>query len=365
MLDGWHGVNDLLLCQFAEEDVRMTEHLLPTTVVGSYPQPDWLVDRAMLKDTVPRVRLRQLWRVAEPYLAQAQDDATLLAIHDMERAGIDIITDGEMRRESYSNRFATALEGIDNDNPAKITNRAGRSVEVPRVVGKIRRRGPVEVADMAFLRRNTSRKAKITLPGPFTMAQQAKNEFYADADEMVMDLAAAVNEEVHDLVAAGADVIQLDEPWLRNDPDAAKRIAIKAINRALAGLSVPTVVHLCFGYAAVVQGQKPTGYSFLPQLADSTAQQISIEAAQPKLDLGVLSDLGRKTVMLGVIDLADQAVETPEQVAGRIRNALKFVAPERLVPAPDCGMKYLARDTAFGKLAALSAGAAIVRKELT
>jgi 5-methyltetrahydropteroyltriglutamate--homocysteine methyltransferase len=343
----------------------MTDHLLPTTVVGSYPQPDWLVDRAMLKDTVPRVRLRQLWRVAEPYLAQAQDDATLLAIRDMERAGIDIITDGEMRRESYSNRFATALEGIDNDNPATITNRAGRSVEVPRVVGKIQRRKPVEVADMAFLRRNTARKAKITLPGPFTMAQQAKNEFYADADEMVMDLAAAVNAEVHDLVAAGADVIQLDEPWLRNDPDAAKRIAIKAIDRALAGLSVPTVVHLCFGYAAVVHGQKPTGYSFLPQLADSAAQQISIEAAQPKLDLGVLSELAGKTIMLGVIDLADQAIETPEQVAQRIRRALKYVAPERLVPAPDCGMKYLARETAFGKLTALSAGAAMVRRELS
>jgi 5-methyltetrahydropteroyltriglutamate--homocysteine methyltransferase len=343
----------------------MTDHLLPTTVVGSYPQPDWLVDRAMLKDTVPRVRLRQLWRVAEPYLAQAQDDATLLAIRDMERAGIDIITDGEMRRESYSNRFATALEGIDNDNPATITNRAGRSVEVPRVVGKIQRRKPVEVADMAFLRRNTARKAKITLPGPFTMAQQAKNEFYADADEMVMDLAAAVNAEVHDLVAAGADVIQLDEPWLRNDPDAAKRIAIKAIDRALAGLSVPTVVHLCFGYAAVVHGQKPTGYSFLPQLADSAAQQISIEAAQPKLDLGVLSELAGKTIMLGVIDLADQAIETPEEVAQRIRRALKYVAPERLVPAPDCGMKYLARETAFGKLTALSAGAAMVRRELS
>ena len=343
----------------------MTDHLLPTTVVGSYPQPDWLVDRAMLKDTVPRVRLRQLWRVAEPYLAQAQDDATLLAIRDMERAGIDIITDGEMRRESYSNRFATALEGIDNDNPATITNRAGRSVEVPRVVGKVRRKGPVEVGDMEFLRRNTTRKAKITLPGPFTMAQQAKNEFYADADDMVMDLAAAVNAEVHDLVAAGADVIQLDEPWLRNDPDAAKRIAIKAIDRALAGLSVPTVVHLCFGYAAVVHGQKPTGYSFLPQLADSAAQQISIEAAQPKLDLGVLSELAGKTIMLGVIDLADQAIETPEQVAQRIRRALKYVAPERLVPAPDCGMKYLARETAFGKLTALSAGAAMVRRELS
>jgi 5-methyltetrahydropteroyltriglutamate--homocysteine methyltransferase len=342
----------------------MTQELLPTTVVGSYPQPDWLVDRALLQSTVPRVRLHELWRVPEPYLAQAQDDATLLAIRDMERAGIDIITDGEMRRESYSNRFATALDGIDNETPATITNRAGRSVKVPRVVGKLGRRGPVEVADMAFLRRNTERKAKITLPGPFTMAQQAKNEFYADDDEMVMDFAAAVNAEVHDLQAAGADVIQLDDPWLRNDPGAAQRIAVKAIDRALAGLSVPTVVHLCFGYAAVVNTQKPSGYSFLPQLADCAADQISIEAAQPKLDLGILSDLAGKTIMLGVIDLGDPAVETPELVAQRIRDALRYVPAERLVPAPDCGMKYLTRDVAFGKLRALSAGAAMVRREL-
>jgi 5-methyltetrahydropteroyltriglutamate--homocysteine methyltransferase len=342
----------------------MTPHLLPTTVVGSYPQPEWLVDRAMLQTTVPRVRLRELWRVPEPYLAQAQDDATLLAIRDMERAGIDIISDGEMRRESYSNHFATALDGIDNERPGTITNRLGRTVKVPRVVGKLKRRHAVEVADMVFLRRNTERMTKITLPGPFTMAQQAKNEFYPDDDEMVMDLAAAVNEEVHDLQAAGADVIQLDEPWLRNDPDAAKRIAVKAINRAIAGLSVPTVVHLCFGYAAVVHTQKPTGYSFLPQLADTTAAQISIEAAQPKLDLGILSDLAGKTIVLGVIDLGDQTVESPEQVAQRIRRALPHVPAERLIPAPDCGMKYLAREIAFGKLAALSAGAAIVRREL-
>src|SRR3954470_2695551 len=245
----------------------MAERLLPTTVVGSYPQPDWLVDRALLRTMVPRVRVRGLWRVPEPYLAQAQDDATLLAIRDMERADIDIITDGEMRRESYSNRFATALDGIDNDNPATITNRAGRSVSVPRVVGKVRRKGPVEVGDMEFLRRNTERKAKITLPGPFTMAQQAHNEFYKDLDEMVMDFAAAVNEEAHELQAAGADVIQIDDPWLRNDPDAAKRIAVRALDRALAGLKVPTVVHLCFGYGAVVPKEKPVGYSFLPQLA--------------------------------------------------------------------------------------------------
>ena len=340
------------------------QDVLPTTVVGSYPQPDWLIDRALLKTMVPRVRVRELWRVAEPYLRQAQDDATVLAIRDMERAGIDIVSDGEMRRESYSNRFATALDGIDNDNPATIVNRAGRSVSVPRVIGKVARKAPVEVDDMKFLRANTQRQAKITLPGPFTMAQQAKNEFYKDADEMVMDFAAAVNAEVRDLEAAGADVIQLDDPWLRNDPDAAKRIAVRALNRALEGLKVTTAVHLCFGYAAVVPGQKPAGYSFLPQLADCAADQISIEAAQPKLDLGVLRDLAGKTVMLGVIDLADPAVESPDVVAGRIRAALKFVDAERLVPAPDCGMKYLSRAIAFGKLKSLAEGAAVVRAEL-
>src|SRR3954465_11644823 len=271
----------------------MTEQLLPTTVVGSYPQPDWLVDKNVLKSqTVPRVRLTQMWRVTEPYLEQAQDDATVIAIRDMERAGIDIITDGEMRRESYSNRFATALDGIDIDNPAVVKNRAGVGTMMPRVVGKIRRRGPVELRDMEFLRRSTDRKAKITLPGPFTMTQQAKNERYKDQEELAMDFAAAVNEEARDLQKAGADVIQLDEPWLRNDPEGAKRFAVKAINRALEGITVPTVVHLCFGYAAVVPGlEKPTGYSFLAQLADTTAEQISIESAQPKVDLGVLREL--------------------------------------------------------------------------
>src|SRR5688572_11444475 len=318
----------------------LPSRLLPTTVVGSYPQPDWLVNRPMLSKVVPRTRMREIWRIPGEFLEQAQDDATVLAIRDMERAGIDIITDGEMRRESYSNRFATALEGVDNENPATITNRAGRSVTVPRVVGRIRRRGPVEVEDMKFLRRHTTRMAKITLPGPFTMAQQAHNEFYKDKDEMVMDFAAAVNEEVRDLEAAGADVIQLDDPWLRNDPDAAKRIAVPALNRALEGLKATTVVHLCFGYAAVVAGQKPSGYSFLPQLADCAADQISIEAAQPKLDLGMLRDLSGKTVMLGVIDLGDRTVETADTVAERIRAALEHVPVKRLVPAPDCGMKY-------------------------
>ena len=344
----------------------MVNHLLPTTVVGSYPQPDWLVNREMLSKVVPRVRMHELWRIPEPFLEQAQEDATLLAIRDMERAGIDIITDGEIRRESYSNRFATALDGIDVDNPGQVVARGGRVTEVPRIVGKIKRARPVELRDMEFLRRNTERAAKMTLPGPFTMSQQAKNEFYKDHEDVVMDFAAAVNEEAHDLVAAGANVIQLDEPWVRNDPDAARRYAVKGINRALEGITVPTVVHLCFGYAAVVPGEtKPSGYSFLAELAECNAEQISIEAAQPKLDLGVLQELSNKRVMLGVLDLGDRAIETPEIVAERIRAGLKYVSPQNLVPAPDCGMKYLPRDVAFGKLQALAQGAAIVRREIS
>jgi 5-methyltetrahydropteroyltriglutamate--homocysteine methyltransferase len=342
----------------------MVEKLLPTTVVGSYPQPDWLVNREMLSKTVPRVRM-DIWRVPPQLLEQAQDDATLLAIRAMEDAGIDIITDGEMRRESYSNRFATSLEGIDTARPGHVTARSGHATPVPRVVGKIRRVGPVEVRDMQFLRANTTRTAKITLPGPFTMSQQASNEFYKDEEEMVMDYAIAVNAEARDLEKAGADLIQLDEPWLRNDPEAAKRVAVKAINRALDGITVPTIVHLCFGYAALVPGEtKPVGYSFLPQLADSVAHQISIEAAQPKLDLGVLKELLPKKVLLGVIDLNDPRAESPGAVANRIRAGLKHLPPDKLIAAPDCGMKYLPRALAFAKLRALSEGAAMVRNEL-
>jgi 5-methyltetrahydropteroyltriglutamate--homocysteine methyltransferase len=306
-----------------------------------------------------------IWRVPEPWLEQAQDDATILAIRDMERAGIDIITDGEIRRESYSNRFATALEGIDTSKPGQVRARSGHGTPVPRVVGKIRRTRPVEVRDVQFLRANTERTAKITLPGPFTMSQQAVNEFYRDEEEMVMDYAAAVNAEARDLEKAGADIIQLDEPWLRNDPDAAKRVAVKAINRALEGLQVPTIVHLCFGYAALVPGEtKPVGYSFLPQLADSIAHAISIEAAQPKLDLGVLKDLSGKKIMLGVLDLGDPNIESVDTVADRIRNGLKHVPADKLVPAPDCGMKYMPRHVAFGKLKTMADAAAKVRNEL-
>ncbi|MBO0710214.1 MAG: 5-methyltetrahydropteroyltriglutamate--homocysteine methyltransferase [Acetobacteraceae bacterium] len=337
--------------------------LLPTTVVGSYPQPDWLLDRSRLSGKVPRIREADLWRVPEPWLEQAQDDATLLAIRDMERAGVDIITDGEMRRESYSNRIATALDGIDLDNPGVVPSRTSGTVVVPRVVGRIRRRGPVEVRDVAFLRANTDRTIKITLPGPFTMAQQAKNDFYADDAEMAMDYAQAANEEARDLKAAGADVIQLDEPWLQARPDAARRYGVAAINRALQGIPGPTVVHLCFGYADMVH-DKPSGYSFLPELADSVAEQISIEAAQPGLDPGVLRDLAGKSVLYGVLDLGAETVETTELVASRIRAALRFIAPERLIAAPDCGMKYLPRTRAFAKLQALVAGAGIVRREL-
>ena len=343
----------------------MPTHLLPTTVVGSYPQPEWLVDRALLSKSVPRTRMHEMWRLPEEHLEEAQDDATIVAIRDMERAGIDIVTDGEIRRESSSNRFATALEGVDSDNPAIIVSRSGHETPVPRVVGKVRRTGPVERRDMEFLRKNTDRAAKITLPGPFTMSQQARNEYYKDDEELAMAFAEAVNAEALDLQKAGADVIQLDEPWVRNNPDLARRYAVKAINRALQGITVPTVVHLCFGYAAVVPGStKPAGYSFLSELADTTAEQISIEAAQPKLDLGVLKDLSAKKIMLGVLDLGDPAIESVDTVADRIRNGLKYVAAERLVPAPDCGMKYMPRQVAFGKLKAMTEAAARVRSEL-
>ena len=317
---------------------------------------------------------RRAWRACasicgacrEPWLEQAQDDATLLAIRDMERAGIDIITDGEMRRESYSNRFATSLEGIECGKPGQVVSKAGLATAVPRVVGRIRRTRPVEVRDMEFLRRNTERHGEDHAAGSVhDEPAGGQRALCATPDEMVMDYAAAVNAEARDLEKAGADVIQLDEPWLRQDPTAAKRIAVKAINRALEGITVTTVVHLCFGYAAVVAGQKPVGYSFLTELAACAADQISIEAAQPKLDLGVLKDLAPKKIMLGVIDLADPAPETPAMVADRIRAALKHVAPERLVPAPDCGMKYLPRELAFAKLKALADGAALVRAELS
>jgi 5-methyltetrahydropteroyltriglutamate--homocysteine methyltransferase len=338
---------------------------LTTSVIGSYPQPAWLIDRdALGSHSVPRVRMASAWRVPEPFLQEAQDDATRLAIRDMERAGIDTITDGEMRRESYSNRFATALDGIDAEHPATIHTRAGATRQVPRVVGPVRWRGPVEVGDVAFLRAHTDRAIKITLPGPFTMAQQASNEAYDDVDELVMDLAAAVNQEARALQEAGADVIQLDEPWLRNDPEGARRIAVRAIDAALAGLQATTAVHLCFGYAALVAAKDRNRYEFLGELADCAADQISVEAAQPKLDLGQLADLAGKTVLVGVLDLADPQPETAEVVAQRIHAALAHVPAERVIPAPDCGMKYLPRPLAFAKLRALSEGTALVNAQL-
>ena len=343
----------------------MTETLLPTTVVGSYPQPEWLIDRDKLTHLPPvRIRAQELWRVPEPWLEAAQDDATRLAIGDMERAGIDIISDGEIRRESYSNRFATALSGVDLDNPATVQGRSSGTVVVPRIVGPIRRLRAVEVRDVEFLRANTERTIKITLPGPFTMSRQAKNEYYKDEEELVMDYAAAVNEEVRDLKAAGADVIQLDEPWLQARAEEARRLALPAIHRALEGISGPTALHLCFGYAYVA-GDKPNGYAFLSELTATRVGQISIEAAQPNLDLATLDGLGDKTVIFGVISMGDPEPETPDTVAVRIRAALAHLPPERLIPAPDCGMKYIPRQTAFAKLKALAEGAAIVRRELT
>ena len=338
--------------------------LLPTTVVGSYPQPDWLVNREVLTGRLPpRTQAREIWRVAEPMLEGAQDDATKLAIRDMERAGIDIVTDGEARRESYSNRFALALDGIDLDNPAEIIGRTGKPTLVPRVTGPIRRRGPVEVRDAAFLAANTDRATKITLPGPYTMSRQAKDEYYGDPEALAMAYAEAVNAEAHDLKRAGVDIVQLDEPWMEQFPEDGRRFGIKAINRALEGVEGTTIVHVCFGYAHVVP-DKPNAYAILPDLAECTAHQISIEAAQPKLDLAVLRDLPGKTILLGVLDLGSSEIETAEIVAGRIRRGLEHVPAERIVAAPDCGMKYLPRERAFGKLRALVEGAAIVRGEL-
>ena len=340
-------------------------HQLPTTVVGSYPQPEWLVDRKMLGSRLPpRTRALEIWRVNADLLEQAQDDATVVAIHDMERAGIDIITDGEIRRESYSNRFATALEGMDLDNPGIALDRTGHQNPVPRVIGPIRRARPVEKRDVEFLRANTGHTIKATLPGPFTMSQQAQDDHYRDEEALAMALAAAVNEEVKDLFAAGADVVQLDEPYLQARAEKAARFAIKAINRALEGVPGTTALHTCFGYAHIVHN-RPKGYPFLEQLADTKADQISLESAQQNVDLGVLKSLSRKTLIVGVIDLADgSAVEHEDVVVNRIKNALRFVDAERLIVAPDCGMKYLPRDKAFGKLRVLAAAAARVRAEI-
>jgi 5-methyltetrahydropteroyltriglutamate--homocysteine methyltransferase len=338
--------------------------MLVTTVVGSYPQPSWLIDRERLGERLPpRVRARELWRVAEPYLEEAQDDATRLAVGDMERAGIDVISDGEMRRESYSNRFATALDGVDLDNPGVALDRTGHENPVPRVVGPIRRTRPVEVRDVEFLRSITDRGIKITVPGPFTMTQQAQNDHYPDERTLALAYAAAVNEELLDLKAAGADVVQIDEPYLQARPERAREYAVEAIDRALSGVQGDTVLHTCFGYAHVVK-ERLTGYPFLLELNDCAATHISLEAAQPDLDPEVLRDLPAKTIVLGVLDLGSSDVETPELVARRVRRALAVVPPERVVVAPDCGMKYLPRERAFRKLEAMVAGARLVREDL-
>jgi 5-methyltetrahydropteroyltriglutamate--homocysteine methyltransferase len=338
--------------------------LFPTTLVGSYPQPDWLIDRKKLAGRFPpRVRARELWRIPEPYLAEAQDDATRLAIRAQEEAGLDIVSDGEIRRESYSNRFATALEGIDIDNPGMALDRSGHPNPVPRIVGKIQRKHAVEVDDLKFLRNHTERKIKITVPGPFTMSQQAQNDFYPSAEAAAMDYAVAVNEEIRDLFAAGADVVQIDEPYMQARPENARAYGLKALNRALDGVKGMTAVHICFGYAAVIHS-RPSGYSFLGELAGCSCEQVSIETAQSKLDCSVLKTLPGKKIILGVIDLNDMTVETPEQVAARIRRALPYVKAEDVIVAPDCGMKYLPRDVADGKLRAMVDGAKLMRREL-
>ena len=337
--------------------------LFPTTLVGSYPQPEWLIDRKKLAGRFPpRVRARELWRIPEPWLAEAQDDATVAAIKAQEDAGLDIITDGEIRRESYSNRFATALDGVDIDNPGTALDRSGHPNPVPRIVGRIRRRHPVEVEDLKFLKRHTGRRTKITVPGPFTMSQQAQNDYYGTAEEAAMDYAAAVNEEIRDLFAAGADIVQIDEPYMQARPEKAREYGLKALVRALDGVQGTTAVHICFGYAAVIH-ERPSGYSFLPELAGCGCHQVSVETAQSGLDCSVLAKLAGKRIMVGAIDLSTMAVETPETVAARIRRALPYVRPENVIIAPDCGMKYLTREAAFGKMRAMAGAAKILREE--
>jgi 5-methyltetrahydropteroyltriglutamate--homocysteine methyltransferase len=337
--------------------------LFPTTLVGSYPQPEWLIDRKQLAGRFPpRVRVKELWRIPEPYLAEAQDDATLTAIRAQEEAGLDILSDGEIRRESYSNRFATALAGIDLDNPGTALDRSGHPNPVPRIVGPIRRRHAVEVDDLRFLRAHTAKPVKMTVPGPFTMSQQAQNVYYPSEEAAAMDYAVAVNAEIRDLFAAGADIVQIDEPYMQARPEQARAYGLKALNRALEGVDGTTAVHICFGYAAIIH-QRPSGYSFLPELADCACAQVSVETAQSGLDCAVLAKLAGKRIMVGCIDLSDPVVETPAVVVARIKRALAYVKPEDVILAPDCGMKYLPRATAFGKMRAMVEAASLLRAE--
>ena len=337
--------------------------LFPTSLVGSYPQPDWLIDRERLRDRFPpRVRARELWRVDPAYLQQAQRDATLLAIRAQEQAGLDIVTDGEICRESYSNRFATALDGVDIDNPGTALDRSGHPNPVPRITGPIQRRHPVEVADVTFLRASTRKPVKITVPGPFTMAQQAQNDYYEDEQEMVLDYAAAVNAEIKGLFAAGADIVQIDEPYMQARPEKARKYGLRGIEAALDGVNGTTAIHICFGYAAIIH-MRPQSYSFLSELARSPVQQVSIETAQSNLDCAVLEELPGKTIILGTLDLSDMTIEKPETVAARIRRALPYVPSEQIVVAPDCGLKYLPRDIAYQKMCTMVEGTRIVRRE--
>jgi len=339
--------------------------LFPTTIVGSYPQPNWLIDREKLSARFPpRVRALELWRIPEAYLKEAMEDATLVAIRAQERAGLDIITDGEIRRESYSNRIATALEGVDIDNPGVALDRSGHPNPVPRIVGKIRRTRPIELEDLLFLKNNTDRKVKITVPGPFTMLQQAQNDFYESEQEAAMDYAIALNEEIKELFANGADVVQVDEPYMQARPEKARQYGVQALNRALEGVNGTTAVHICFGYAAIIH-ERPTGYNFLPELSNCGCNQVSIETAQSNLDCSVLASLGNKQIMVGCLDLSDLQIETPEVIVSRIKKALKFIAPEQVILAPDCGMKYLPREVADAKLSAMVRAAEILRAEYT
>jgi 5-methyltetrahydropteroyltriglutamate--homocysteine methyltransferase len=252
---------------------------------------------------------------------------------------------------------------VDIDNPGTALDRSGHPNPVPRVTGAIKRRQPVEVADVRFLRAHTSRTVKITVPGPFTMSQQAQDDHYGSRESLAHAYAEVVNEEVRELFAAGADIVQLDEPYLQARPAEAAKYGVAVVNRALDGVSGTTAVHVCFGYAAIIH-ERPSGYSFLPELADCVCDQVSIETAQSGLDTSVLASLPGKTIILGVLNLSTPEVETADMVAERVRRALPYVPADRIVLAPDCGMKYLPREAAFGKMTAMAAAAVRLRAEL-
>jgi 5-methyltetrahydropteroyltriglutamate--homocysteine methyltransferase len=338
--------------------------MLTTTIAGSLPKPSWLAKPGVL--WAP-------WSLSDASLAEGKRDAVRLALREQEEAGIDIVTDGEQSRQHFVHGFLEAIEGVDFTRRVTIGIRADRyKAEVPTVTSSIARRRPVHADEVKFARAHTTRKLKFTVPGPMTIVDTLADEFYRDRRRLAMEFARVINEEARELVALGLDVLQLDEPAFNVYMDDARSWGIEAIHRAIDGLSCKTAVHICYGYGikANVDWKSTLGAEWrqyeqtFPALAASRIDQVSIECANSKVPLALLGLLRGKDVMVGVIDVATDAIETPAQVAATIRSVLPFVPPERLYPCTNCGMVPLGRDVAMDKLRALAAGAALVRGEL-